>query len=78
MTETERVWARIKRTARKLAAKGRIPNTREAEGIVSGIVRDEKADPPPHEAVTYFAGELQGLIERYKREEPTVRISKTH
>lgn len=66
MTETERVWARIKGTARKLAGLGRKLNIHEAERIVSSIIRDEHAEVPPREAVAYLAGELQGFVERYQ------------
>lgn len=73
MSEAERVWARIKTTARELAAKHRSPDLRYAEDIVSRIVADEHAERLPPGALKYLAKELRALSSQYT-EDPSEQI----
>lgn len=68
MTETERVWACIKVTAQKFATVHRTLSPHSAEKIVSNIIREERAERPPPEALTYLAGELRTFITQYGRD----------
>lgn len=62
MTESERVWARLKATAEKLAACEDCPSPSYALAIVDQIIRDERAGTTPLEAREYFAVELRRMI----------------
>lgn len=59
-TEMDRVWSRIKVTARELALHEAAPSKGHAEAIVARIIREERAEVPV-DARIYLAGELQAM-----------------
>ncbi len=73
MTELERVWAHIKRTAQKCANAGQTLSQNQAERTVQDIVAQERAERPPREALAYLATELCAFIARYRTRRESTR-----
>ena len=55
----DRVWERIRKTARELAHKKSVPSARHAEAIVLQIVREENAHLPEDHTVALLAEQLR-------------------
>lgn len=62
-TPADRVWERMRQTARMLAFKRSLPSLRHAEAIVSQIVREESIELPPPHTIATLARELLREIE---------------
>lgn len=67
LNETERVWSRIKLTARTLAATGRPLTQDRAEELIRRIIRGEQAERPPGDALVYLANELRAFVIQYRQ-----------
>jgi hypothetical protein len=61
MNQMERVWTRMKSTASKLAKKKVLMSTTESRDAVLQMCHQEKAQPPPAEALHYLSSELVRL-----------------
>ncbi len=57
----ERIWARMKATATKLAKRKVLVGESESRDTVLKICRSESAKPPPPDALDYLTGELLRL-----------------
>ena len=62
MTDMERVWARIKKTADELAARNQFVSPATAKNIVADIFRTQHADRPTVEALEFLSSELIALL----------------
>lgn len=68
MNEAERVWSRIKLTARKLAATGRPLTQERADELTGCIIRSEQAERPADNALVCLANELRSFVAQYQKE----------
>ena len=66
VTEFERVWAGIRTTAETIASTKKTPSLTAARNIVRGIIREQRAERPPDDAIEYLALELVGLVGHYR------------
>lgn len=65
MTQFEKVWSHIQATAEKLAFGKQNPSPWTAKQIVMRIIREERAETPPADALEYLARELRSLVGHY-------------
>lgn len=64
ITPADRVWERIRETARSLAAQKSQPSMRHAQAIVAHIIREEAVQLPPPFTLDALAQELlRGISE---------------
>jgi hypothetical protein len=61
MNPTERVWARMKVIATKVADRKTLISMRESRDTVLKLCRQEKAQVPPRDALHFLAKELVRL-----------------
>lgn len=67
MTDMERIWERMKTTASRLARRKTLVGEAESRETVLSICRQEKATPPPPEALDYLSAELLRLTLQDRR-----------
>jgi hypothetical protein len=72
-TEIDRVWSRIKETARAYADAGRSITYHRARTLVAEFVREECVDNPRAEPLDFFANELIDHLAEYKAAQQSLR-----
>ena len=62
MTQLNRVWLRINEAAAEIRAKERYLTSKDAQNIVSAILRRERDERPATEAVDFLSDHLKRLV----------------